>query len=273
MISVSHIAWEPSEESAALAALRSHGALSVEVAPGRLWEHPSTAADADVTSVRDRYAAEGFGVSGFQAILFGRPELQLFAPDGFNPLLEYLVQLCGTCSRLGGKYLVFGAPKNRRVPDGVSNEDAMATAVAFFSSVAERIASLGVTVGVEANPAEYGCNFCTHVAEVAELVRAVNSPTIRWHLDTGELAMNHEPIAETIRAHGSLIGSAHVSEPNLAAVSDQWEGHRAVAAALAETDYTGPLSIEMKRQPDGIQAVLRAVEAVRTAYGAYFAAR
>lgn len=262
-IAISNIAWLPEEDEAAYSLLSELGATHLEVAPGRIWSDP-IGPHAGV--VPESLARHSLAISGFQAILFGKPELLLF-DDVMRPTLaEHLIKLAQTCSIAGGQYLVFGAPKNRLVPPEISSAKAFDVAVSFFQDLAERTGKLGITFGIEANPAEYGCNFCTHIADVARLLRAVDSPVIRWHLDTGEMAMNSEKLPDVILDHADLIGSAHVSEPNLGDFSNPWSGHAAAASALRSMGYNGMLSLEMKRPSDGLVGVRTAAEFLLSTY-------
>lgn len=265
-LAFSNIAWLPEEDEQAIQLLNILGIHQIEAAPGRLWEDVDNADVSTVTDKRKSLAAQGVVVSGFQAILFGLAQLQLFDEWSRRELLSYLRHLANLCEGVGGRYLVFGAPKNRCVPEEISNKQAFTIATDFFKELGGYAQERGVVFGIEANPAAYGCNFCTTIQEVSDLVRAVNSPGVRWHLDTGEMAMNEERIPNVIKDNADIIGSVHVSEPNLGGFSSPWDGHSAVAIALNEAGYTGVLSIEMKRQPVGLKAVEQAVLAVSRLY-------
>jgi len=260
---ISNIAWLPEEDETAYNLLSELGVGHLEVAPGRIWPDPGAPEAGVLPASVDR---RSLTISGFQAILFGKPELLLF-DDVMRPkLAEHLIKLAQTCSTAGGKYLVFGAPKNRLIPPWMSTAQAFDVAGAFFQVLAARTGKLGVTFGIEANPTEYGCNFCTHVADVARLVREVDSSVIRWHLDTGEMAMNSEKLPDVILDHADLIGSVHVSEPDLGDFSNPWPGHLAAASALRSVGYNGILSLEMKRPSDGLAGVRRAAEFLLSTY-------
>jgi sugar phosphate isomerase/epimerase len=265
-LAVSNIAWLPEEDAAALQCLRECGVSLLEAAPARLWPDITAAGRVDALRVRDELAKKGFSIVGFQAILFGFPQLQLFDPQTRPALLEHLRHLADLCSWVGGRYLVFGAPKNRRIPDTLDSTQAFDEAVDFFSELGAYAASLGVIIGMEANPAAYGCNFCTTIGEVARLVRAVDSPGFRWHLDTGEMAMNAELLPNAVVNHADLIGSIHLSEPMLGGFEKPWTGHAEVARCLHETGINLPLSLEMKRQEQGVAAIAVTVRKVSEIY-------
>ncbi|MDX2079422.1 MAG: sugar phosphate isomerase/epimerase [Terrimicrobiaceae bacterium] len=260
---VSNIAWSAEEDEAAYDLLVQLSISHVEVAPGRIWPAPSAP---ESGTPPPGLVARGLGIIGFQAILFGKPDLLLFDPQSRPNLAAELRALAGTCARSGGRYLVFGAPKNRFVPASLSAEEAFDTSVEFFGELGRHCESLGVLVGIEANPAAYGCNFCTQSADVARLVNAVKSPAVRWHLDTGALAMNEESVPDMILQNAGIIGSVHISEPQLGDFSTPWSGHNVVAGALREAGYSGSISLEMKRPSDGLSGVRRALDFVLATY-------
>jgi len=265
-IGVSNIAWTPEEDEAALDLFTFLGVTALEIAPTRYW--PSLdGADLEMAAKKAAdLRTQKFEITSFQAILFGQPELRLF-DESRGRLFSYLRGVADLCAAMGATAMVFGAPKNRLVPAEMNPAQARAQAVDFFQELGAYAAAKHVFFALEANPAAYGGNFCTHVAEVAEIVRAVDSPGLRWHLDTGEFAMNAENVETVLAEHGDLIGSAHISQPNLDGFAQPWEGHVRVAKALRKLDRSFPLSIEMKRQPEGLPAVEQAILAVRKIYG------
>jgi sugar phosphate isomerase/epimerase len=267
MFSISNIAWTPEEDDAALELLTSLGVHALELAPTRRWPALDAVPREEAIACKADLAACGFAITSFQAILFGQPDLRLFDDDSRPRLLHYLKSVADLCADMEAKTMVFGAPKNRFVPQGMDAATARTIAVEFFQELGSHAASRRVVFGLEANPAAYGCNFCTHVKDVAKIVRAVDSPGLRWHLDAGELAMNDEDVSAVIGQYGDLIGSAHISQPNLDGFSNPWPGHHILADKLRQLAEKFPVAIEMKRQPEGLPAVETAVKIVRDIYG------
>ncbi len=262
-LAFSNIAWTPEEDEPAYALLSELGFSAIEVAPARLWSDPASATSG-ITP--EGLRSRGLSISGFQAILFGKADLRLFDVETRPRLFDYLAALAQTCSRAGGSYLVFGAPKNRWIPPHMSEKEALEVAVSFFKSLSAILQDLGVVLGLEANPAIYGCNFCTDASAVIRLVHAVDSPGIKWHLDTGELAMNNEQIPAIVHDHARVISSVHISEPHLGDFSNPWSGHSIIARALRDVGFEGFVSLEMKRPSDGLEGVRRAAGFLRTHY-------
>jgi sugar phosphate isomerase/epimerase len=94
----------------------------------------------------------------------------------------------------------------------------------------------------------------------------VNSKGVRWHLDTGEMAMNKERLPDVISANIDLVGSVHISEPMLGGFESPWSGHTVVSECIKGHGYSGFLSIEMKRQDLGLEAVKTAIDFAQKTY-------
>jgi D-psicose/D-tagatose/L-ribulose 3-epimerase len=268
-LAVSNIAWLPEEDAAAFDILQALGISQLELAPSRRWPDPAVATVMDAERYRQDLRNAGFSGVAFQAILFGKPELTLFeSPKARLRCINYLGHVARLAAACGAGPLVFGAPKNRRIPEGMPLAEADRIALEFFGALAQRAAQLGVSFCLEPNPTDYGCNYLTHVADAARIVRQVNSPGLRLQIDAGELAMNNEAVESVIHEQADIIGHVHISQAMLAGFEAPWEGHALLARALAQIDYQLLLSIEMKRPADGLGGVRRAVEFARKCYAA-----
>ena len=125
-------------------------------------------------------------------------------------------------------------------------------------------------LGLEANPAEYKCDFLTNEKDLVEFVREVESPYVRVHFDTGATALNREDISKAIQTAGAFV-HYHVSEPMLANIADGVVDHEAGFRTLKAIGYDGYVSIEMKRgEGDDLANLSRAFEKVRKCMDAAF---
>jgi len=265
-LAVSNIAWNSEEDPAAFDILRRAGIAGLEIAPSRVFAQPTAVCAETASAYRQAMAAKGFDIVAFQSLLFGKNELSLFGPDSSQPCLDYLVEMGRLAAHLGARVLVFGSPRNRTVPEGMSPECGGAKAIAFFAELGARYAEFGVVLGLEPNPAAYQCNFIRNVGEAAQLVRAVDSPGFRLHLDAGALQMNDEAIATVVPPHLDITVHVHASEPMLAPLQTVWEGHRRLAKVLKEGAYEGWVSLEMKRPEAGLPVVEESISHLQELY-------
>lgn len=265
-LAVSNIAWTSAEDEAAFALLRGSGIAGLEIAPSRIWPVPAEVSLESSLAYRMEMAAKGFEIAAFQSLLFGKNDLTLFGSSTFQPCLDYLVAIGKLAATLGARVLVFGSPRNRSIPEGMSEKTAYAKAIDFFTQLGVQYAGLGIILGIEPNPAAYQCNFIRTVEEAAQVVRDVNSPGVRLHLDAGELQMNDEAIETVVSKHLEIVAHVHASEPMLAPLGPAWDGHRRLASVLKREGYNGWVSLEMKRPAEGLSAVEEAVSHLKEIY-------
>ena len=269
-LAISNIAWEPSDESAVLETLRQMGVSGIEVAPTKIWPAWQGASEAAAGEYRRRLAAEGFCVPAFQAILFGRSDLQVFDEATWPALEEHFRRVAGLAAALGAGVLVFGSPKNRRRGQ-LAMSKAVPRAVQLFRRLGAICTQHGVRIALEHNPPEYNCDFATSAADAAEFVALVGSPAVALHLDSGGLRLSGGDMAEAIRSAVPFV-HYHASEPMLENPARSGTvDHAKAAAALTSVRYDGWISLEMKG-PDSLDGIRAAMKLICRAYGSLSAA-
>jgi sugar phosphate isomerase/epimerase len=270
-LAVSNIAWAPVEDDAVAELLRAEGVSGVEIAPTKWRDKPLEATAAEVAAYRRAWADRGLRIVSLQALLFGRPDLELFG-ETRSQLAEYLQRTIELGAGLGAHALVFGSPKNR-LRDSLTMTDAMASAAEFFRDIGDFAAEHGVVVAIEANPPEYGCDFVTRTSEAVALCRAIASPGIGVNGDLGGMTMCGDEPRATLEAARGYVAHFHASEPNLAELGGSAD-HAAAAAGLRAIGYDGWVSIEMRAaaaatmaRATNVLAVERAVRLAKSIYG------
>jgi sugar phosphate isomerase/epimerase len=278
-LAVSNIAWDPGEDDVIAELLRREGVAAVEIAPTKWREKPLEATAAEIARYRQTWSDRGIRISSMQALLFGRPDLELFGPSRLQ-LAEYLYRVIELGAGLGAQALVFGSPKNR-LRGSLALADAMASAADFFRDVGEFAAQHGLVVAIEANPPEYGCDFVTTTREAVALCRAISSAGIGVNGDLGGITMSGDEPRATVEMTRGCLAHFHASEPNLAELGAK-SNHVAAAAGLGAIGYAGWVSIEQRQAGKGkpeeggsetarsanVAAVERAVRLAKAAYAA-----
>lgn len=204
---ISNIAWGAADEPQLASQLVGWGATGVEVAPARVVPQPELAEPHQLSAYREFWEQHGLPIVATQALLFGRPELQLFGtPAVRRDLLEYVTCMIRLSAALGAQTLVFGSPKNRRRGE-LPLHEAVAIAEPFFRELGRRAEAAGVWLALEANPAMYGGDFVLTAEQAWELVRRVDQPGFGLHLDSGGMLIEAAvaDVAELVRQAGPWL--------------------------------------------------------------------
>lgn len=268
-LAVSSIAWTNEEEQQIAEKLRDLGVKYVELAPTKIWNDPTKVTSQEIKERVQWWAQYGISVVAFQSMLFARPDLKIFeSEENRKECFEYMSKFLKLAGIMGAQKLVFGSPKNRQ-RGNVALEEARLIVVQFFSELSTVATENGVTLCLEPNAPQYNCDFITNAEEGAELVRTVNSPGFKLHLDTACMALAGDDIAHAITLSKDILEHFHISSPMLEQVEDRSDvNHRAAAHALQAIGYDKFVSIEM-RPGDSGENVARVERAVKFAQGVY----
>jgi sugar phosphate isomerase/epimerase len=264
-LGVSNLAWAPGEAAAALGLLARLGVEGIEAAPTRIadWDRLDAAA---ARGYRAQVENAGLRVCSLQAILFGRPDVQLLAdPAAFGRLAEHMRQVAAVAEALGAGVAVLGAPRNR-ARGALPPADAGTLAAERLRVLGDIAAPAGLTIGLEPVPAQYGADFMLRAAEVRRVVAATGHPAVRTHLDCACVMLGGDEIGTEVAATGAGLLHYHAAEPDIGPFDTPVCAHEQAAAALDGIGYGGWTVIEMREQPSGLEAVERAVRFAARAY-------
>lgn len=173
--------------------------------------------------------------------------MKIVGPDAdLARLRAYMPTVAARAAKLEVRVLGFGSGGARQVPDGFDRDRAMTQLIDFARAAAHEASRAGVVIAMEPlNRPE--CNFINTIAEVAEVVRAVDSPAFRALLDTYHLWREAEPL-ENVAAAAPLVAHVHVADldgrtpPGESGSAD----YRPVFRLLKTAGYDGLMSVEAK---------------------------
>ncbi|WP_196795266.1 sugar phosphate isomerase/epimerase family protein [Porphyrobacter sp. AAP82] len=275
---MSNIAWAPDERLEAYAILAGAGFTGLEIAPALFFheaEDPFVPDTASARRARVEAADAGLAVVSMQSLLFGVTGAALFgSPEARAAFDKAMRRAIALAERFGIPNLVFGSPQQRRVPEGLAMEQALAEAAEVFRKLGDAAAAADTRIAIEANPAAYGTNFCTTLGAALGFVARVDHPAIVPHLDLGAMHMNGDfaSVPALLPDLAPRLSHIHVSEPDLAPAPADPAALVPVLAALRAGGYVRAVSIEMKRAALGLAAVRSAVAGLAAAHDAMVAA-
>jgi D-psicose/D-tagatose/L-ribulose 3-epimerase len=238
---VSNLAWVGSDSRPYYQLLAGLDVVAVEVAPTvLLGEEFDVNAPRDVDAARQALADFGLSVSGLQSLYYRHPEFQFAdGPLVASSLTAYSDRLVDLCCELGGRYLLVGAPANRRL-SGLAPSDAKKRAAETLHRIGDYARACGVWFTVEALDSRFGCELGCTLAEIARLIEMADSDGVRPHLDTGTT----DPGAENPFVPADF-GSAQVSRRADVEIVDDRDQRR--WAGFLQDDRQAPqwLSLEL----------------------------
>lgn len=267
-LAISNIGWTAEEEPAVAKALQELGVKYVEIAPTKVWDDPTNVSDEQIAQYKAFWAEYGIEIVAFQSMLFGRLDLTIFDDEQTRTQtkqhLDKFIELAG---RIGAGVLVFGSPKNRRVPAEMPASEAQDIAQNFFGQLGDTSTQNGTHFCIEPNPEAYDCNFVTKAEQGRQLVEATANAGFCLHLDAAGMTLAGDSAEEIVKAK-DVLQHFHISAPYLGLIEEQEVDHQAMADALRSIDYKNFVSIEM-RPGDAGENVERVRQAVAIAQKYY----
>src|SRR6185503_4570495 len=152
--------------------LKQAGYDGIEIAPFTLAEDPADITEAQRREYREVIRSEGLQFVGLHWLMVSPKGLHVTTPDaGLRARSwEHIRQLIDLCADLGPNgVMVFGSPKQRGTTGGLTPAEASRKYLEGLAGVAPHAAARGVTILVEALPADQ-CDVIQSLAEAAAVV-------------------------------------------------------------------------------------------------------
>jgi len=233
------------------------GYAGVELAPFTLADDCREITPKRRAEIKASARASGIEIVGLHWLLLKPAGLHLTSndPDLRKKTEQYIEALIELCADLGGTVMVFGSPKQRAVPVGTPVNTAWARLVEALQRLGAKAAGKGVTIAFEPLSARDGCNLINTMAEGTALLREVNSPGVKLHLDVKAMSSEGRPIAETIRLEGGVnLAHFHANDPNLRGPGMGEMAFEPIMQALKDVKYAGWVSVEVFDFTPGAEA-------------------
>lgn len=262
---ISNIAWDEGTNGAVLEFLKFKRIKSLEVAPTKVihsWKDLE-----EVTAARELMQHYGdFKILSLQSILFGTSDLEIFGSSGAREaLMRHSKHVVNLAASVGAKFIVWGSPKQRST-HGQSYSSCFDIAVTFFKHLGKYSYERDVIIVFEPNAKEYGCDFCYNATQAATLVRAVETRGFRLHLDTANMHLAGDDIADTIMKNADILAHVQISEPFLGNFHSPNVNHAEVSRLLCQVGYKGHVSIEMRSTTDTLRSIACAIRQTIQSY-------
>ena len=158
--------------------------------------------------------------------------------------LAFGQHLARICAAMQGTVMVWGSPKQRDLQEDWKYEDASARAAEILHGVAEVAHESGVTIAMEPS-GRAETNFLNTAEETVRLIRQVDHPGLRLHLDVKAMSDEEKDIPSIIRESQSELAHFHANDPNLRGPGFGDVEFSPIAETLHEVGYEGFVSVEV----------------------------
>ena len=246
---------------------RQLGYHGIEIAPFTLAESAEDITYEQRVEVRKIITDSGLETVGLHWLFAGPDDLHITTPDNriWDRTVDYFCILLDLCSDLGGKVLVLGSPKQRSLVAGQTKEGAWKRAADLFENALDKARELGLTICLEPlSPVE--TDFINTVAEGMQMVRRLDHPNFKIHLDVKAMCSESKPVADIIRSvRADDIGHFHVNDPNLYGPGMGDVDYGPIAQAIKDIGWNKWLSVEVfKYDPDPETIARKSIEYLRS---------
>jgi sugar phosphate isomerase/epimerase len=244
--SVCNEAFEKWPFADACQAIRKIGYTGIEIAPFTLAERPSDISAAQRAEYRTQMADAGLTFVGLHWLMVSPKGLHVTTPDAGlrRRSWDHIRDLIDLCADLGPDgVMIFGSPKQRSTTGGLTPAEATKNFTDGLAAVAPHAANRGVTVLVEALPANQADIVLT-LAEAVEIVRQIDSPGVRTMFDVHNAVDEAEPHAALVDRYFDYIRHVHVNEIDGRHCGAADYDFAPVLETLARRGYRGWVSLE-----------------------------
>jgi sugar phosphate isomerase/epimerase len=222
------------------------GYQGLEVAPFTLAGRITEVSADKRREMRKQAEDNGVQIIGLHWLLAKTTGLMLTSPEESvrRATANYLVELARACADFGGDLMVFGSPAQRRIPAGATKEQATQWGVSTFKMAANGIGDCGVNLCVEPlSPPD--ADFITTADEGDEIIRLVDHPAFKLHLDVKAMSTEDRPTPDVIRSHVKYLHHFHANDPNLRGPGFGKTDFVPIFQALKDVGYKGWVSVEV----------------------------
>jgi len=243
----------------AFACARECGYTGIEIAPFTLDTDVRRISPARRAEVRQQAAAAGLEVLGLHWLLAKTTDgFYLTSPDAAvrKKTADYVKELARATREMGGWVMVFGSPLQRNLLPGVTHEQAMEFAADVFRAAMPVLEEHQVTLAIEPLGPLEG-NFLNATADGARLMKMVDSPNCRLHLDCKAMSTEAKPVADTIREFAGAMAHFHANDPNKLGPGMGDLDFVPIFKALADVKYDGWVSVEVFDYSPGPERIAR----------------
>lgn len=230
-----------------------------EIAPFTLGGSPTELNSSERQKIARTVTSAGIEVIGLHWLLAKTQGYHLTTNDvevRFRTA-DYLGKLTKLCRDLGGSLMVLGSPLQRNYsPEQMNHDQACSNAITVLEQLLPTLEQHQVTLALEPLGPVEG-NFWNHASQAVEVIKRLDSPWIRLHLDVKAMSTEGQPIDQIIRENAKWMHHFHANDPNLLGPGMGNVEMNPIFQALKDVDYQGWVSVEVFDYKPGAEFIAR----------------
>lgn len=236
---------------------RKLGYTGVEVAPFTLGLDAREISKQTRRDYRSMVEDLGMSIIGLHWLLAKTNGFHLTTDDRSvrNQTADYFKSLIELCSDLGGNVMVLGSPLQRNFSPPMTHDQAMANAVEVIKQLTGQLETAKVRLAIEPLGPLEG-NFLNHASQARTMIKAIDSPNVRLHLDVKAMSTEERPIDQIVRENADWVIHFHANDPNKLGPGMGDVDQAPIFKALSEIGYNGWVSVEVFDYSPGVERIL-----------------
>jgi sugar phosphate isomerase/epimerase len=241
------------------------GYNGIEIAPFTLARDARTLSPEDRRRIRKTAEERGLPITALHWLLVSPEGLHVNSPnpDIREETVAYLEALVDFAGDLGAGTMVFGSPKQRRIDERISRDQAELWAEATVRRLIPRLEARNVRLAMEPLPPPEADLWLT-ADETWAFVERIGHPSVGLHLDVKSMCAEGDPV-DVIRQYGSRAFYFHANDANRRGPGFGDVDFRRVLRALDEAGYDGWVSVEVfDYSPDPETIATRSLETLKS---------
>lgn len=234
------------------------GYKGIEIAPFTLAPLITDVSADTRRELKQQAADAGIEILGLHWLLAKTEGFHLNSPEPEirKKTAEYFIALTHACADLGGTLMVLGSPTARKIAPGVTRSQAYEYAADCLRRVTPTLTERSVDLCLEPlSPVE--TDFMQTADEGLELMKLIDHPRVKLHLDVKAMASESTPMPTIIKRHVPHTGHFHANDVNLRGPGMGDTDFVPIFGALQDASYDKWISVEVFDFKPGAETLAR----------------
>lgn len=253
-LAVSNICFPTNDQDYNYKKLIEFGINRIEAAPNLIFpssENSLTPSLGEKKHALELLSCNEIKIVSMQSVLYGKNCESFFNGEeqkkNFIHLMKDAIELAG---EMNIPNIVFGCPKERRIPETMCLENALDIAYSVFFEIGNYAKTAGTVVGMETVPEIYGTNFLNRHKHTSDFVHTLNHSNIKISFDLGayQYGDSDRRLEDIISQDFEWINHVHLSNPQLSIFNEDLEAVNELFKCLFKNNYMHVCSIEQTKQ-------------------------